>query len=348
MRYLIIGLLAALCISAQAQNTASLITPSPLGVVIAAYSYIKDYNKVYYIKVQSTAPTFEQAKQQAFRLASEQVAGTVVLSDSELRNTTLTRDEIATYSSGIVDEYRIVDRVDSPGNVRLTVEIWIADSNMAQRVLARSATERGVDGTAMAARVDSILDERRRGETIIRAILYDYPKRAFRVTMAPPVVDMDLQGNSRVTVNWEVSWDNRYTDAFQEAAKQTGQKPCIWRCPDGPRFWLNGYWSQDAGKLNAVVNHVKNVNATMQIELQSAHGAVVARSCQPLTVLRQQWGSPYPNSAMVSEYPTQVTVGGKHVLKGQSQFALGRNSQIISQLGEFRAEVVVGSQCRVQ
>lgn len=346
MRQLVMILLTALCFNAVALDAVGLLTPSPLGVVLAYNTYLKDQKKVYYIRVQSQARDFEQAKKQAFRLASEQVAGTVLLSESELRNSNLTRDEVITYSSGIVDEYRIVDRFDSADGVRLTVDIWIADSVMAQRVLARSATERGIDGAAMSARVDSILDERQRGEALIRAVLYDYPKRAFQVTMSQPNVNMDIVGNAYSEIEWEVSWDQRYVDAFQEAAKQTGQKPCVWKCPSGPQFFLNGYWSLDPGKINAVVDHAKNVRATMQIELQNIHGVVVRRSCQPLSILRQQWGSPYPNSAMITEYPTWVTVGGKQPLKGRARFAIGKNLQTITNLGQFRAEVVAELQCQ--
>ena len=347
MRRLLAGLLAALCFNALALDPVSILTPSPLGVVLAYNSYVKDQKKVYYIRVQSQARDFEQAKKQAFRLASEQVAGTVILSESELRNSNLTRDEVITYSSGIVDEYRIVDRFDMPDGVRLTVEIWIADSAMAQRVMARSATDRGINGDALAVTVDSILEERRRGEAVIRAILHDYPRHAFRVKLSAPTVGMDISGTTFATVDWEVSWDDRYVVAFQEAAKETGQRPCVWRCPNSPQFWINGYWSQDPGKLNAVVEHVKKTNATMQIEFQNIHGHPVARSCQALSILRQQWGSPYPNTAMVTEYPTYVTLGGKHVLKGQTRFSLGRDSQVISKLGEIRAEVVTGLQCRM-
>jgi UDP-N-acetylmuramoylalanine-D-glutamate ligase len=114
MKQLVATLLVALSFNALAAPSAvSLLTPSPLGIVIAVKTYLKDQKKVYYIRVESQAQDFEKAKKQAFRLASEQVAGTVVLSESELRNSKLTRDEIITYSSGLIDEYKIVDRFES-------------------------------------------------------------------------------------------------------------------------------------------------------------------------------------------------------------------------------------------
>ena len=345
MKNLIVGLLAALCINALAMDGMTLLTPSPLGIVIAVNSYIKDQKKVYYIRVESQAQDFELAKKQAFRLASEQVVGTVVLSESELRNSHLTRNEIITYSSGLIDQYKIVDRLDGPNFVKLTVDVWIAESQMAQRLLAKSATERGIDGDALGTRVNSILEERQRGLTLIETILKDYPQRAFRVKMTTSGANMDISGNPFVMVKWEVSWDERFVNAFHEAAQHTGNKPCVWRCPEGPQFWLNGFWSLDSSKLNLVVTTVKNTEATVRVELLDIHGNVITQQCQRLAVLRQQWGSPYPNTAMVSEYPTQVNLGGKHLLTGQMQFVLGKNTQVISNLGEFRAEVVPRSRC---
>ena len=345
MKKLVVALVSALCFSAVAMDAATLLTPSPLGVVLAYNTYIRDQKKVYYIRVEAQARDFESAKRQAFRLASEQVAGTVVLSESELRNSNLTRDEIATYSSGMVDEYKIVDRFDGSDFVKLVVDVWIADSAMAQRVLARSATDRGIDGNAMSARVESILEEHQRGEDIIRTILRDYPRRAFRVKITQPSIKMDLTGTPYATVDWEVSWDERFVTAFHEAAQHTGNKPCVWRCPEGPQFWLNGFWSSGPNKLNLVVDTVRTTKATMRVELLDVNGGVIARSCQALTVLRQQYGSPYPNTAMITEYPTQVSLGGKHVLKGQSRFVLGKNTQAMTQFGEFRAEVVPVTQC---
>ena len=152
MKKLLVTLLAALSINALALDATTLITPSPLGVVLAFNTYFKDKKKVYYIRVESQAQDFEGAKKQAFRLASEQVAGTVVLSESELRNSNLTRNEIITYSSGLIDEYKIVDRVDMPGAVKLTMDVWITESVMAQRLLAKSATEKGIDGLDLSAR----------------------------------------------------------------------------------------------------------------------------------------------------------------------------------------------------
>lgn len=347
MKFIAMTLALALSFGALAQDAAKILTPSPLGVVIAAYSYLNaERKKVYYIKVQSSGKTFEQARQQGFRLASEQIAGTLVLSESELKNTQLTRDEIVTYSSGIVDKYNIIRRDDTGNSVNLVMEVWVAESDIAQRLLARSTTERGIDGDALSVRAETILDERQRGDEIIRTVLNDFPKRAFRVKLEPANISMDIYRNARAVIAWEVKWDDRYVNAFSEAASNVGKRPCWWNCPSTQQFYLNQFQLDDPAKLIMVIDHVKRTKATLKVELYDLHGNLVNRTCQSLAVLQEDWGSPYPNSALVTTYPNSVIVGGRSVVTGQTQFTFGKNTAIMASLDQIKAEVVTRSQCR--
>lgn len=337
MKKLAVGLLAALCINALALDAATLITPSPLGVVIAIRTYFKDQKKVYYIRVESQARDFEQAKKQAFRLASEQVAGTVVLSESELRNSNLTRDEVITYSSGLIDEYKIVDRFDSANSVKLTMDVWIAESVMAQRLLAKSATERGVDGSNLSVRAESILDERQRGDNIFRAVLNDFPRRAFVVKTTPPVIQMDPYRNTNITVHWELSWDNRYFDAFYDAAKQTGRKPCVlWGCSSGQKFFIQGWEFDDVQKLLMARDRIQGSGATVMVELQDINGRPVARTCNNL-------GNMHPLFILGNSH---IALNNKDSIRGQAVLFLGQNTAVMGSLENIRVEVVTGLQCR--
>lgn len=338
MKKLAAGLLAALCINALAIDATTLITPSPLGVIIAVRTYFKDQKKVYYIRVESQAQDFEQAKKQAFRLASEQVAGTVVLSESELRNSKLTRDEVITYSSGLIDEYKIVDRFDSANSVKLTMDVWIAESVMAQRLLAKSATERGVNGADLSVRAESILDERQRGDNIFRAVLNDFPRRAFVVKTTQPLIQMDPHRNTSITVQWELAWDNRYFDAFYDAARQTGRKPCVlWGCSPGQKFFIQGWEFDDVQKLLMARDRIHGTGSTVMVELQDIHGRPVARTCDNL-------GNLHPLFIVGQSH---IALNNKTPVKGQAVLYIGQNTSKMSNLENVRVEVVTATQCRI-
>lgn len=332
MKKLLAFLLAALCINALALDATSLITPSPLGVVLAFNTYFKDKNKVYYIRVESQARDFEQAKKQAFRLASEQVAGTVVLSESELRDSKLTRDEIITYSSGLIDEYKIVDRYDAPGSVKLTMDVWIVESVMAQRLLAKSATDRGLDGTALGTRTESILDERRRGDDIFRAILRDFPRRAFRVKMDTPDVFMDAYRNTQVSVPIAIEWDERYVTAFNDAAEKTGNKMCRFGCAD-LRYFIQGREFYDIQKLADIDQHFKSSWPVIMVEVQNNLGQPVKRVCYLHNV---EFYSFYGNSLRLQSASTRF----------RANISLGQDVAAMSKTDNILVEVVTQTQCR--
>lgn len=343
MKRIVAGLLVALSFNVLAVDAVTLLRPSPLGVVIAVKSYLKDQKKVYYIRVESQARDFEQAKKQAFRLASEQVAGTVVLSESELRNSNLTRDEIITYSSGLIDEYKIVDRFDAPGSVKLTMDVWIVESVMAQRLLAKSAQDQRINGDALATRTDSILDERRRGDTIVQAVVRDMPRHGFAIKMKPAKISMDVNRNTIASVVAYIEWDPRYVNALSEAAISTGLKPnplCWSNCPN-INYALQGAGFEDPVKLHMVIEQARNL--TVSAEVQDASGQTLSRICQPLLLLQEQTKEPNP----------MIIVGSHHVaLNTKAQyginfvFYLGQNTAMMARLDEIRTKIVTNSQCR--
>lgn len=333
MKRLVVALLAALSFNALAIDAASMITPSPLGVIIAIRSYLKDQKKVYYIRVESQAQDFEKAKKQAFRLASEQVAGTVVLSESELRNSKLTRDEIITYSSGLIDEYKIVDRVDGAGSTKLIMDVWIVESVMAQRLLAKSATEKGINGSALSVRAESILDERSRGDDIFGAVLRDFPQRAFSVKMDTPDIYMDASRNTQVSIPITINWDKRYVAAFEDAAEKTGNKMCRFGCAD-LRYFIQYREFYDVQKLVAIDNHFKSSRPTVMVEVQNTHGQPIKRVCYLYNV---EFYSYYGNSL-------KLTQGAAH--RFRASVSLGQDIASMAKTDNILVEVVTGSQCR--
>ena len=72
-----------------------MIMPSPLGIILTVGQWI--YNgteKVYYIEVEGEGPTPEEARLNGFRLAVEQSVGSIIASETEVRNERAIRDEI--------------------------------------------------------------------------------------------------------------------------------------------------------------------------------------------------------------------------------------------------------------
>lgn len=331
------GLLLCVSVTAGAVDAVKLLTPSPLGVILALKTYFRDHNKVYYIRVEATASNFEKAKQQAFRLASEQVAGTVVLSESELRNSSLDRNEIITYSSGLIDEYRVVSRSDAPSGVNVVIDIWITESVMAQRLLARSATEKGIDGSALAVRTAGIQEEQQRGDAVFAAILRDFPRRAFSVKMSKHSIVMDPNRNLVLYADVELNWDRRYIAAFYDAAQRTGRKPCVWRCPPGARFYIQGWEFDDIQKLLLIDQTIGKANMYIQMDIVGIRGNTLRQQCVEIGSLS--------SISMYGFGGNQLSLWEKPY-RARVHAPLNSDPALLNQISNVRIEVVNGSQCR--
>jgi hypothetical protein len=208
---------------------------------------------------------------------------------------------------------------------------------MAQRLLAKSATERGISGSELSVRVESILNERQRGDNIFRAILNDFPRRAFLVKTTQPLIQMDPYRNTSILVQWELSWDSRYFNAFYDAARQTGRKPCVWwGCPEGQKFFIQGWEFDDMQKLLMARDHIHRSNATVMVELLDVNGRPVTRTCDNL-------GDLHPLFIVGNSH---IALNTKDSIQGRSMLRIGQNTSTMASLENVRVEIVTGSQCR--
>ena len=182
-----------------------------LGVLLTGFKLFNaDRTETYYAKVQSQGADFEAAKTRAFRLAVEEAAGTVVLSETELRDQRIRRDEIVTYSSGFVDRYTVLSRQDLGNSVEIVIEVWVAHSSIANRLLAKNADEKSIDGARLATQHQTILDERTRGDRLLQTVLNDHPRRSMSVRFRPPSISMNYNREIEVVVSWELHWSYQY------------------------------------------------------------------------------------------------------------------------------------------
>jgi hypothetical protein len=227
MRKLLIGLLCSVQLIAAAEPIQNLLTPSPVSVAITVGTWIvsADRKKVFEIDVQAKAPTFEQAKKEGFRLAVEHAVGNFVLSETEVNNSRIKRDEIITYASGFVDRFEILDRVDTPSGVRVSMRVWVTHSGIAQRLLNKSEVAGDLEGPRVQAKVETYQEYRANGDRVLGAVLNDYPQRAFDVYLESTQVVLDAYRRPQVIVPFVVRWNEKYINALTETVQRINPKP---------------------------------------------------------------------------------------------------------------------------
>lgn len=201
-------------------------TLSAIGTVITVGQWISlNTKRVYYIEVDSRGDTFEDAKNEAFRLAIEQAVGTLILSESESQNYRLKRNDIVTYASGYVDRFEITDRRQFAGETRLRIRVWVAHSAIAGRLLHQQAEPREISGNTIATQIQTFQQQQQSGDRLLSTVLQDFPHRAFDVGMEPARVIMDSQRQGHLQVPFVVGWSKTYTKALEETLRNINQYP---------------------------------------------------------------------------------------------------------------------------
>jgi hypothetical protein len=212
--------------SAQGVTIADVLrSPIGTGITVARWIYEASASeKVLYVEVISEGNTFEQAKQQGFRLAVEHAVGTVVASETEVRNDRVARDEIITYASGYVDRFEVVEQQRVGNRVLVNMKVWVRPSKIANRLLNKSATAGTVEGGRISAQIQTLQHERTSGDRLLKSVLADYPKRAFVIEMDKTQVMFDANRTGQLEVAFWLSWSKEYLESIAEALSAINQR----------------------------------------------------------------------------------------------------------------------------
>jgi hypothetical protein len=127
MLFRVLVLITCLCftVTAKAQNLSGL-APNPLTIALTVGKWlVKDSQKAYYVQVESTASTPAQARTEGLKLAVSQAVGTLVVAESEVRNQQLVRNEIIQYSSGYIQDFKILSESQVGPMSRVVMDVWV-------------------------------------------------------------------------------------------------------------------------------------------------------------------------------------------------------------------------------
>jgi hypothetical protein len=195
------------------------------GVVLTVGQWIiKNSNRVYYVQVEGHGSTETEARHNGFVLASEQAIGTVILSERESSKQQLVRNDVASYSSAYVDDFKILAKTMSNNEVVLKMDVWVAHSAIAKRLLNTSRTEGSIDGGRISAQVQTLQHERKSADRLLKMVLTDYPRRAFSVELEKTQVSVDANRTPQLEVAFHLSWNKQYLDGLAEAVTAINQR----------------------------------------------------------------------------------------------------------------------------
>ena len=340
MRKFVISIICALSVAAQAQPlpiTPQMFVPSPLGAVITVGMWLlQDSRKVYYIRVAGLGDTVEQARSNGFRLAVEQAVGTMVLSETEIRNQRIVRDEIITYASGFVDRFEILSTAQQNGRYRVTMDVWVGESKIARRLLNQSVGTGTIDGARLAVQVETLQQERQSADRVVETVVRDFPKRAFTVEVDRTQIDFDRNRTVNIEIPYRLSWNQAYVNALTESLQVGAQDRvnCWLVTPDckarvDRQFHFNRLSFDDPQKLLIMLRHFNQNKPALQMRVTDRSGQVIRQICQGF-VFSNTDNQPYhlPNNWMLEVQGNSVRLNSWLKLNGKMTMNLASISGI--------------------
>lgn len=218
------------------------------------------------IQVEAQGRSLNEAKQQAFRSAIEQVVGQVVVSDQEVKGSTLTKDFIGGYSAGYVDDFEILESRNDNGTWAVKMNVAVASSKIAQRMLSSGNKSLIVEGQRLQAQIESQIDQRNNGDSLISNVLSSYPYNAYVVNSGQTEFAISGRRQVYIDVPYDIRWSKFWLDGFNEALGviAVDSKSC------------NSFWNKQDSKirLNAkpgLISTMRDTPCGQEADLRLTH-----------------------------------------------------------------------------
>lgn len=338
MRIAVAIIAAAFLSNASAQSN-NLFYPSPLGIILSAgkLMYDHDSNREHLVTVKSSGKTEAEARANAFQLAVEYTVGQLVLSEQEVSNNQVVRNDTIQYSSGYVSRYHVKNKELDSGNVVLVTDVYVKQSKISHRLVNHSTDKSRVDSKNLAAQVRTAVDQTRTGDRVLKTVLNDYPLRAFNITHK----DVYVERNNRsldmvipITLTWNVEYLQSVGEALQavnEGVENRDRKHAYRLVSRLPGLFSRTYdvWTADY-KRYALFNDTFSV-VGIKTQIFDESGKVLIEKCVE------------PQHSLTSFFSNQIIIDGRSKLEHKLTFE-GLSEEKLD--GMSRISITAVRQCK--
>ena len=184
-----------------------------------AHSQTVDKNDPGYIQVMGVGKNIDEAKQNGFKNAISMKVGSALLSENQVANNKLLKEELIDYSAGYIDSYTIIDTIVKPNHVVIIMHVVVRSSKIHERVLNKGKDEKELDGSRLANQYLTYLKQSKDGDRVLGAVLNDYPRRAFKITQSLHQFKLNSNRSAVVVVPFELRWSKPFLVSLHEAVK---------------------------------------------------------------------------------------------------------------------------------
>lgn len=172
------------------------------------------------IRVVGTGIDIESAKHNGFSNAIDVYVGTVVLSERELHNYKLTKNQILVYSSGYVDDFKIISQINVGNQLQVVMDVSVNTNKISDRILGKFSSNEIIDNDRIKAQIDSYQRERQNADQLLNTVLKDYPYRAYNVEPLPYYIST-TQRKMQLVMPYRLTWNYNYIVALNSVLSKT-------------------------------------------------------------------------------------------------------------------------------
>jgi len=307
-----------------------------------------------FIRVSGEGTTVEQAKENAFRTAVQQRAGAIVLSERQLNNDKLTKDNVSLFSAGFVDDFKIIDINQNGSTIKITLDVLVSESKLLNQVLNTGETTQGINGERASTALNTFVDSKEKGDRMLDMVLSTYPKNAFIVEQKPFILSVDIYRNAVISVPYSLKWNYDYILAMNEAMSLIEDKVgFLTLAPSNviimaknPKDLLFGsknlYKFNDVPRLSRIKNAMLGRNEVrIMLAISDNAGAMLYNTCYIPDSVTGRKRSFYG----IGE-PTVLTLYGNEFESGELQVKFDyRHNYVIQRANKIEVSVVSESKC---
>lgn len=348
-------------VSAQTADTASILKPNPVSVVITVIPWLlKDSERYYFVTAKGYGLTTEEAKTQALRAAVDQAVGSVVNSEREVENQRLRRSEVVQYAAGFVDRYEVKRVEQENGFVAITVDVYVKRSRLTDRLLGDHKTPGRIDGERLQAQTETLNHSRQQGDRLLAMVLADFPRRAFEIEQGASRVYYNDQRQRQLELSFKLRWRHAYLENLREALATVSQNSNAGDCIGlyarkcnyqgyitikarlGQHGWSRTAAFDDSISLGMIYQNLIASRPAVLITINDQQGRRVWSGCQRWSALDNIESGWVPNERLLQPTENGIQINGYLTLDARVPFNLTDTTPVLDQV---KMEVVRGAQC---
>ena len=223
---IVVSVLGLLCSTPTHSDISSVLVPSPVTIALSIGKWIYDAKtdeQVYYIQVSATAHSEEEARKQAFRYAVDQAIGSLLVSETKIKNQDIQSHDVINYSSGYIHDFEYISKNQDQNSTELVVDVWVKRSKIAERISLDSTSAAKLEGGRIGEAFRSLEKESKTGDQLLQLVLNDYPHKAYQSN----ITNLEFVYQDRkpvLLITFDVFWNKEYAESLDEVMQNLGSK----------------------------------------------------------------------------------------------------------------------------